>query len=122
MNNSKLALDNFNIDQEVDRTPWFKDREGTLVRQIEALRKVTASKEWSSLKKELFDGVVETLEKNLKSEAQMTPADPVKLAQISGQLIWARKWSDLTKVADILMVELTNIRQQLTKYGQKTEI
>ncbi len=115
MNNSKLAIEQFNIDKEPDRTPWLKEREASLVRQIEALRRVAASEDWSSLKKEIFDGVVETLEKAQKAEAEKIPADPVKLAQITGQLVWARKWSDLRKVADILMVEKNNITKKLNE-------
>lgn len=114
MNNAKLALETFAIDQEVDRTPWLKDREVTLVRQIEALRRVAASDDWSSLKKELFDGVTDTLERQQKNEAEKDKPDPMALAKINGQLVWARKFCDLTKLADILLVELLNIRKQLT--------
>lgn len=113
MNNSKLTLDNFNIDRDVDRTPWLREREATLVRLVETLRRVAASEDWSSLKKELFDGVVETLEKNQKAEAESDKPDPLKLTNITGQLAWARKYSDLNKMADIYMAELQNVRQQL---------
>lgn len=115
MNNGKFALDSFTIDKEPDRTPWLKDREATLVRLIETLRRVAQSQDWSSLKKELFDEVVETLEKQLKSEAEKDKPDVLALAKINGQLVWARKYSDLTKLADIFMVELTSVRKQLTK-------
>lgn len=113
MNNSKLTLDRFLEDQPLDTTPWLKDREATLVRLVETLRRVAQSEDWSSLKKELFDGVVETLEKAQKAEAEKDKPDLAALAKINGQLVWARKYSDLTKLADIFMAELINVRKQL---------
>ena len=115
MNNSKISLDEFNLGQEVDRTPWLREKEASLVRQIEALRRVAASEDWSSLKKEIFDGVVETLEKAQKVEASKDKPDLSILTNINGQLVWARKWCDLKKLADILMVELNSIRKKLNQ-------
>jgi len=113
MNNAKITLERFNVDQEPDRTPWLKEREATLVKLVETLRRVAGSEDWSSLKKELFDGVVQTLERQQKSEAESTKPDPLKLTNITGQLAWARKYSDLNKLADVFMTELTNVRKQL---------
>lgn len=113
MNNAKITLDSLGLEPEIDRTPWFKEREATLVKLIETLRRVAVSEDWSSLKKELFDGVVETLERQLKSEAEKDKPDTQTLAKISGQLVWARKYSDLRKLSDIFMVELTNVRKQI---------
>jgi hypothetical protein len=114
MNNSKLSLEEFQSPlQEIDKTSWLKDREATLVRQIETLRRVAQSEDWCSLKKELFDGVVEILERQQKSEAEKESPDPLKLTNINGQLAWARKYSDLNKLADAFVPELKNIRQQL---------
>lgn len=113
MNNSQFSLERFLSDEPQDRSPWLKEREATLVRLIETLRRVAQSEDWSSLKKELFDGVVETLEKQQKSEAEKDKPDPLALAKINGQLVWARKYSDLAKLADAFMPELKNIRAQL---------
>lgn len=114
MNNSKLTIEQFNLDnQEPDRTPWLKDREATLVRIVETLRRVAQSEDWSSLKKLLWDDVVETLERQQKSEAEKDKPDLANLAKINGQLVWARKYSDLQKLADIFMVELNSVKKQL---------
>lgn len=114
MNNSKLTIEQFNLDnQEIDRTPWLKEREGTLVKLVETLRRVAQSEDWSSLQKELFDGVVEALERQQKSEAEKDKPDSMVLAKINGQLVWARKYSDLKKLSDIFMEELKGVRKQL---------
>jgi hypothetical protein len=114
MNNSKLTMDEFQSPlQEIDKTSWLRDREATLVRQIETLRRVAKSEDWCSLKKELFDGVVEILEKQQKSEAEKEKPDPLKLTNINGQLAWARKYSDLNKLADAFIPELNTIKKQL---------
>lgn len=112
MNNSKLSLDRFLETSKPDNSLVIKERETTLVRLVETLRRVAASEDWSSLKKMLWDDVVETLERQQKSEAEKTPADPVKLAQITGQLVWARKYSDLDKLASVFMTELQGIRSK----------
>ena len=71
--------------------------------------------EVSSLKKEIFDGVVETLEKAQKVEASKDKPDLSILTNINGQLVWARKYTDLKKMADILMVRLNEIRKKLNQ-------
>lgn len=113
MNNGKVTLDRFLEDENPDKTPWLKDREATLVRLVETLRRVEQSEDWSSLKKLLWDDVVETLERQQKSEAEKDKPDPMHLVNIRGQLIWARKFSDLAKLADVFSAELRNVRQQL---------
>lgn len=116
MNNSKLALDNVFEEPEVDRTPELRKREADLVKIIEALGVIAGSKEWSTLKNTVFDGVVETLEKQLTSEAKKDTPNTQVLAKINGQLVWAKKYVDLESLGTFFRIELTNIRQQL--YGQ----
>lgn len=114
MNNSKLTIEQFNLENaEPDRTPWLKDREAFLVRHVETLRRVAVSEDWSSLKKMLWDDVVQTLERQQKEEAEKNSPDPMTLTRINGQLVWARKYSDLNKLADFFMNELKSVRQQL---------
>ena len=115
MNNSKFALEAAQFSQEapVDRTPDLKEREGKTVRILESIREVRGSKAWSSLKSEVFDGLVSRLEREMKDEAKKDNPDPCKLNRIAGQLKWAEKFSDLSKLENVYKVELQGIRLQL---------
>lgn len=117
MNNSKLAIEHSALsEEEIDRTPWLREREGTLITILEALQTISESKEWSTLKNHIFDGVVEKLEKDLLSEAKQQDPDKQKLASLTGQFTWAKKYADLESLAGIFRLELTQIRKQL--YGK----
>lgn len=110
MNNSKLVLDSI---EKVDTTPLMRERETHLVHVIEALQGVAQSQAWSTLKTELFDGLVKTLKGELYSEAKREVPDTLKLRHISGQLKWAEKFSDLSKLEATFRVELQGVRQNL---------
>jgi hypothetical protein len=115
MNNSKIAIDKFSLEEEkpVDRTPWLREREGELIKIIEALNEIEESKPWSTLKNTVFDGVVETLERQLKVEASKDDPNTLVLSKINGQLVWARKYANLKDLSNVFRTELTNIRKQL---------
>lgn len=119
MNNSNLGLETETLsEQEVDRAPWLRERESELVRVIEAILAIEDTKEWSTLKNYVFDGVVEKLERDLLSEAKKEDPDKQKLASLNGQFVWAKKYADLKGLADVFRKELTNIRNQLKSYGK----
>lgn len=115
MNNSKFALDSFEMEKStvVDVTPMLREEESNLVNVIEALNEVSQSKGWSSLKNRVFDGVVEKLEKDLLSEAKKDDRDLIKQASLTGQLVWAKKYSDLDGLTEVYRQRLTNVRKQL---------
>lgn len=117
MNNSKIAIESVPV-IDSDKRPWLHQREGELVKIIEAIGGVTSSAEWSSLKTLVFDGLVERLRKDLFTEARKDEPNVLALARINGQYTWAKKYADLTKLADSFRLELTNIRQQL--YGKES--
>lgn len=119
MNNSKFALEHSTLSEEetVDRTPELREREGTLIKILEAIQTISGSKEWSTLKTELFDGVVEKLERDLLGEAKQQDPDKQRLASLNGQFVWAKKYSDLDSLGNVFRLELTNIRKQL--YGNR---
>lgn len=112
MNNSKFALESLEEEEKVDRSADFKEREAKVVRILEAIRVIRSSVEWSSLKTEVFDGLTARLEKDLREEAKKDQPDPCKLNRIAGQLKWAEKFSDLSKLENVYMVELQGIRLQ----------
>lgn len=120
MNNSKLAIDSISLQEEepkYDRLPELRQREEALLNIIDSLKKVQTTPEWSSLKTQIFDGLVVTLEKELRTEAKKENPDSSKLNRLAGQLKWAEKYSDLRKLEDVFRVELTNLRQML--YGKE---
>ena len=122
MNNSKLVMDNISlsIEEKPDNTVYLRERERKLMEIIKSLQGVQRTKEWSSLKTELFDGLVLTLEKELREEAKKENPDSLKLSRIAGQLKWAEKYADLGKLESVFRVELTNLKKLL--YGQTKEI
>lgn len=120
MNNARIAIESFKEEeaeaQEIsalEQLPALRKREGELVTLIEALRRVEESDDWSTLKTALFDGVVENLEKRLKSESTKPEINTSEIYKLQGQLAWAKKYSDLGTLARVFRLELTNITQQL---------
>lgn len=116
MNNAKIAIDNVNLDLEeeaIDHKPALRSREGDLVRVIEALGRLGESDDWKLLKKLVFDGVTDGLERRLQSEAHKKVRDDGEIDRLNGQLAWAQKFSDISKLNDIFKVELKNVRTQI---------
>lgn len=122
MNNSRLVIDSvpLRLDRQETNVPQLRAREGQLTRVIEAVRKVQSSKEWSSLKTELFDGLTERLVKDLMLEAKKEIPDTLKLNRLAGQLRWAERYSDLSKLEQEFMTELTLLKQTLHGKTEKT--
>lgn len=115
MNNSKLAIDSVPLTLETERdfTPQLRERQAKLLKLIDAIRSVQKSKEWSSLKTELFDGLTESLQGRIFNEATKDTPDPLKLARLTGELRWAEKYSDPSKLEQEFLSELANIKEKL---------
>src|SRR3990167_8310921 len=105
--------------ETIERNPdeLMRVVESRLVRIIEALQGVQTTKEWSTLKKDIFDSFVISLEKEIKSEARSENPNPLKLTHLSGKIEWAERYSDLSKLENYYKVQLTNLRTKL--YGKK---
>ena len=110
MNNSQIV-----IDEEPDREASLAQRQGELVRIVEALRRVADSEDWDVLKELVFDGVLETLERQLKNEAQKAEVVTPELYRLQGQLVWARKYADLDKLAEFFKIQIEGIKSNLKK-------
>lgn len=102
--------------EERDIKPILRSEETRIANIINATKEIEQTKAWSTLKTEVFDSLVNVLEKDLKSEAEKPDVDPQRLNRISGELKWARKFSDLKKFENEKTVELKRIRLQL--YGK----
>lgn len=117
MSNSQVFIDS--VPDPEGRAPQLRAEESRLLRIVEALRIVQDSKEWSTLKTEVFDNLANVLEKDLRTEAEKTDLSSNKLNRITGELKWARRYANLNKFENEKRVELQNVRQQL--YGKKSE-
>ena len=111
MNNSFVTFREEDDTEEIQTK--LNAEEATLVKIIEALSSVRDSKEWSTLKTEVFDNLVNVIERNLKSEAKKESPDPNKLNRLAGELKWAEKFSDLQKLEDSYRTQLSGIRKQI---------
>lgn len=112
MNNAfSVGVFGLEFPQETANTDQLKEREAKLVRMIEALAALGTSREWSTLKSELFDGALETIENRIKSEAGKTELNDPELYRLQGERKWARRYADLAALADTFRAELAQIRK-----------
>lgn len=122
MNNSKIALDDylFSLDEKRDTSlesiEHLRERESIVIRIIEAIGRITESDEWSTLKKNIFGGRIESLEKQLFAESRNQQLNEAEMYRLQGRLFEATKY-DLDKLVETYRVELLNIR----KLTQPTE-
>ena len=121
MNNSRLVIEQATLaeDEGFNRIPWLQEKRASLTRSIEALQKVANLRDWTVLRDEMFDGVVESLERELRTESLKKDLDNSKIHSLQGQLVWARKYTDLKSLADGLKVELKRIKKLL--HGRETD-
>lgn len=110
MNNAKLALDANTLDEEepVDLKPMMRERETELAEIIEALENINSSNYWKLLQDKVFSGVVDALARRIAKEK-----DPTELYRLQGQIVWAAKYMDLNKLAQVYRNELTNVRKNI---------
>lgn len=111
MNNSKIAFEN--LEEAEDRSSFLQKQQGELSQIIEAINRVEASQDWQKLKRLVLDGVLETLERQLKSEAQKPEVITPELYRLQGQLAWAKKYADLKKLSEFFRNQLEGIKHQL---------
>ena len=90
----------------------YKAEEARLIRIVEAVQVLKSSKEWSTLKTEVFENLANVLERDLKAEAKKEECDPKKLNRLSGELKWAERFADLDKFENSYRLQLTNVRKQ----------
>lgn len=115
MNLSQVNVE-LQTEEKVDIAPQLRNEESRLLRIIEAVELIETSSAWSTLKTEVFDNVVNIIEKDISTEAKREDPDPKKLNRLSGELKWAQKYSDLSKLSNTYKLELQRIRIKL--YGK----
>lgn len=107
MNNSQVANLNLEEEQPIDRKPFLRQREIELVKLIEAIENLKSSNYWNILE-DFFTREVEKLRNELDDER-----DTIKIYRLQGNLEWAKKYSDLSKLSERYREELINIRKQI---------
>ena len=113
VNNSLIGIDKED-DGVAER---LRAEESRVVRIIEAFDAVSLTKEWKILKTEIFDNLVNTLERNIQTEAKKESIDSQKLNRLAGELHWAEKYADLSKLEQFYKIQLKSIRIKL--YGKE---
>lgn len=115
MNNSFLAMESVSLEMEqpLDNTELFRNKETELIQIIEAIEKIAESREWAILKEKLFDGVVAGLLRQRDTEVEKKPLNGPLIYSINGQLAWAKKYSDFASLSNIYKVELQNVRTKI---------
>ncbi len=113
MNNAKLVIDFIEEEFEVEKAPLIRQRQEEVVKIVECLQNLTSNSDWKTLKVLVFDGLVVALEARLKSEASKKVIDINELNFLNGQLMWAKRYSDLHKLIDVYKLELTNLGDKL---------
>lgn len=115
MNNSKIALDNQDVftEKSFDRKPILRQKEGELVKLIEAIMRIEQSEDWKVLRNHIFDGLVESIEGRIRNESGKQELNNPEIYRLQGQLLLARKYADFKKLADVYRSELSGVKQQL---------
>lgn len=115
MNNSKIAIDSFSIVDFADTTVILRQRQTELLKIIEALQGVIKTDQWQVLKELMFDGLVESLQRRLQTEASKNELNSPEIYRLNGQLLWAKRYSDLNKLTETYKVELNQITKKLNE-------
>jgi len=115
MNNSFIAIENVKLDLEtpVDNTVQYRERETDLMAIVDAFEEIGKSRAWSVLKDKIFDGVLISLERRLKTEIKKKPLNGPLIHSLNGQIEWAEKYTNFDTLASIYKLELSNIRKKL---------
>lgn len=110
MNNS-FGID-LDISQEKPDPVPLRERESKLLRLLETIQ--AFGPEWSTLKEELFDGRVESLEKLLLGESKKKDVQLPDLYRLQGRLSEVKR---VASIAEVALAELNSIRKQLNPSG-----
>lgn len=110
MNNAKIAIENVSLEIEkpVDVMPMLRKRAEELTDIIEAINAIRGSSYWKTLEQKVFSGVTSALYKKLENES-----DEKEIFRLQGQIRWAEKYSDLSKLSDVYNEELKRIKKQI---------
>jgi hypothetical protein len=92
----------------------LRKTQADLMRLLEALSKLDKSEEWNVLKELVFDKSVASIERQLLSESLNETIETNKLYKLQGELAWAKRYSDVNRLADTLKTQLKDIKNRLS--------
>lgn len=115
MNNSFIAIENVSLalEEPLDNSESLRVKETELMQIIEAIEMIANSREWKLLKEKIFDGVLEGLKRQRDFEVEKKPLNGPVIHSLNGQLVWAKKYSDFSTLANIYKLELESVRKLL---------
>lgn len=110
MNNSKLAIERvgLHLDKEIDTKPMLRKRGEELVEIIEALDSLKGSNYWKLINDRIFSKLLDRLHKEIDEET-----DTIKIFRLQGEIKWAKRYSDLSKLSEEYRNELSRINKQI---------
>lgn len=108
MNNSLIQPE----EEVVSQLELTREREAFLVRMIEAIGRISEDADWKILKTEIFEPVTKNLESRLMSEVRAEKINEPEIYRLQGQLVWARKYSNIETLKEVFKVELSNIKKK----------
>jgi hypothetical protein len=119
MNNSFIAIQNVSLEIETpaDFKPNLRKRESELLSIIKAINTIIETDEWKLLQDKVWNGIVEVLKRQRDSEVEKQPINGPRVHSLNGQLVWAKKFSNLADLASIYKLELSSIRKELNVKG-----
>ena len=109
MNNSNLQLE----EKEDSRLSFLQEKQGELVRLVEAINRVEANEDWRKLKELFLNEIADKLERQLKDEAKKDEVSLPKIYRLQGQIEWAKKYTNLKKISDDKRLEIENLKKQI---------
>jgi len=114
MNNSKLTIDGFTLqeDVQVDVRPHLRQQQESVVSVLEALEAVNRSQHWQTLQSKVFQESLGLLQKQIRNEK-----DPKELFRIQGKLNWGEKYTNLEDLILEYRRRLENIKNQIKQHG-----
>lgn len=116
--NNDLFMSEASFPIDTPQKEAIAEREAKLIRMIGAIKKLVESNEWSSLKTEVFDSLVEQYRKGIFQEARKDHPDLQVLANLNGKYEVAKKYHDLAALGQAYQTELNNLR---IKYGRSAK-
>lgn len=111
MNNSFLKDE----EEVIDNSGVLYKRKTELTKIIESINSLSKNPNWQILKELVFGKVEERLEKSIQVEAKKNELQPAEIYRLQGQLLWAKRYSNIYKLAEAYKIELDNITKKLNE-------
>ena len=99
----------------IDTSVVLRERQTELTNLVTAINELAKNENWQVLKKLLFDGLVEKIDRQLTAEVKKNELNPTEIYRLQGQLVWAKRYSDLYKLAETYKLELNQITKKLNE-------